>query len=194
MACTIIGVLGKAGAGKSTFAARLVDAHDFAEVGFADPLRRMAAAIDPIVGTMAPVFGGVGAARVHYTQAVERLGYAGAKRTFPEMRRFLQRLGTEAGREHLGPDVWVDAAMHTVRSLPGPVVMADVRFPNEADAILRSGGTLMRVIRPGLPDTGDHPSEVALDDFPVTFTLINEGTPEDLHYAADMIAARVEPC
>jgi hypothetical protein len=46
-------------------------------------------------------------------------------------RRLLQELGVGA-RDVLGADVWVDALM---RDLPGRVVITDVRFPNEVEAI-----------------------------------------------------------
>src|SRR5690606_41986577 len=54
------------------------------------------------------------------------------------------------------------------------VVVPDVRFPNEVDAIRRAGGTVLQVVRPGRPDDGDrHASETALDGIAFNHTICN---------------------
>src|SRR5690606_25312219 len=55
------------------------------------------------------------------------------------------------------------------------VVVPDVRYPNEVDAIRRAGGTVIQVVRPGRPDDGDrHASETALDGIVFAATIIND--------------------
>lgn len=78
-------------------------------------------------------------------------------------RKMLQILGTDLIRNQLCENTWVNATMvdytHTSKW-----VITDVRFPNEAFAILDKKGILIRVDR----DTGildNHESETALDDF-----------------------------
>jgi len=176
----LIGVSGRKRHGKDTFAARLVEHHGFTRVAFADPMRQMALALDPIISE-----------GWRLSALVEAFGWEEAKAN-PEVRRTLQRLGTEAGRGVLGDGIWVDTAMRHARKLGGRVAFTDCRFPNEADAIRDAGGQVIRVNRPAFPDDGDpHPSETALDRYPFDDLVLNDGTVDDLHAIADSIAAEL---
>ena len=66
--------------------------------------------------------------------------------------------------------------------------MADVRFPNEAEAITSAGGILVRVVRPGHETADAHPSETAMDGYPVHVQVVNDGSLEQLWAAADWVA------
>ena len=173
----LIGVTGRARAGKDSFAARLVEAHGFTRVAFADPIRDFALTLDPLVDG-------------HYrlSEIVRSLGWDVAKESIPEVRRTLQRLGTEAGRNVLGDRVWIDAALGKIDAVDGPVVVTDVRFPNEAEAITSAGGILVRVVRPGHETADAHPSETAMDGYPVHVQVVNDGSLEQLWAAADWVA------
>lgn len=93
------------------------------------------------------------------------------------VREFLQKLGT-AVRKEIDPDFWVKALFNTYHK--GNVIIADVRFPNEAEAIKERGGILIRIERPGA-GAGEHVSETALDDYTGWNIIIdNVGTLEDL--------------
>lgn len=98
----------------------------------------------------------------------------------PTPRLILQRLGTEGVRDVIHPNAWVNAAMAGY-SEDKNVVFTDMRFPNELNAVASRGGITIRVVR-GDGDTGDHPSEVALDDYFDSFDYIlwNNGSVEDL--------------
>jgi hypothetical protein len=108
-------------------------------------------------------------------------------------RHLMQTLGTEWGRQTVHPDFWVAIAANKIeRTLASGfksgtnykllALFDDVRFANEA-AMLRSyGGVILRVER---PDTAK-PAEIAAHaseemDFAADVTLVNDGTPEDLH-------------
>jgi len=173
----LIGVSGRKRHGKDTFAARLVEHHGFTRVAFADPMREMALTLDPIISE-----------GWRLSELVEAFGWEEAKAN-PEVRRTLQRLGTEAGRGVLGESIWVDTAMRHARHLGGHIVFTDCRFPNEAQAVRAAGGLVVRVSRPGFVDDGDtHSSESALDNYPFDHIVLNDGTIEDLHAIADRIA------
>lgn len=81
-------------------------------------------------------------------------------------RLILQLLGTECGREIIHPNIWVNVTMNTVakNQLPGAII-TDVRFPNEAEAIKKAGGILIRVERVDMESSDNHPSETSLDDY-----------------------------
>jgi hypothetical protein len=92
----------------------------------------------------------------------------------------MQRMGTEVGRNMFGQNFWVDMA---INNLPdgSKAVFADVRFPNEADAIKALGGEVWRVMRTGVGPANDHISEHALNDYHgFEHLLSNDGSLEDL--------------
>lgn len=49
--------------------------------------------------------------------------------------------------------------------IPPNWIITDVRFPNEAEAIKKRSGIIIRVNRPGMPEGDNHPSETSLDDY-----------------------------
>ena len=136
MASRVIGITGHARNGKDTAGGLLVSEYGFTRVALADAVRSMALAIDPYVSG--------GNIRLHHM--VNNLGWEESKKA-PEVRRLLQAIGTEGVRDHIGDDSWIRAAKSTIDKTPGPVVVTDVRFPNEADAIHAWGGDLWRVVR-----------------------------------------------
>lgn len=178
-----IGLVGPARSGKSTVAGYLRDRHGFVVVGFADALKDAALALDPIIEVPADhVF--------RLSDLVKRFGWEDAKDSFPEVRRILQRLGDEAGRRVHGEDTWVNIAKRRIRTarLCGyPVVVPDVRYPNEADALIRMGFDIVRLDRPGHVSAADssHASERLLSEIRPDYHVSNHGTVDDL-------AARIE--
>jgi hypothetical protein len=115
-------------------------------------------------------------------------------------RQFLQNLGTEAMRDGLHTNVWVNALFADYKGIitePAKFggtaigeypnwVITDMRFPNEMDAVKQREGITIRVVRDyalrGGPEDpkNQHPSETALDDSHFDYEIINDGTIEDL--------------
>jgi len=109
------------------------------------------------------------------------------------VREFLQKLGTEAMRNGLHTNVWVNAlfADYKMSYIQHPDIeyvdhkaypnwiITDMRFPNELEAVIKKGGITIRVVRPGTV-TGEHPSETALDNTTFDYEIINDGTMEEL--------------
>ena len=101
-------------------------------------------------------------------------------------RQFLQELGTEAMRNGLHSNVWVNALFADYRLWSNGKkdwypnwIITDMRFPNEMEAIVKKSGITIRVVRPGTAQ-GTHPSEIALDGSIMHYEIINDGTIEDL--------------
>lgn len=96
----------------------------------------------------------------------------------------LQKVGTNLFRDGFDEDFWVKSAVKKINKLRR-VVISDVRFPNEVEAIHDLGGIVIRVDRPNRPDTGrdpNHPSETALDGIEYYDSLIlNDGTLSEYH-------------
>lgn len=143
MTGALVGVMGAAGAGKSTVAAGLVDRWGFRRVRLADGIKRMLRALD------------VGDEHVDGSRKLDPHPLLCGR----SARHALQTLGTEWGRRLIGEDVWVlqlVAAVETARALDpdARIVVDDVRFPNETAAIRRLGGTLALVRRPEAEPAG----------------------------------------
>ena len=179
-----IGLTGLARSGKDTAAAWLVEHHGFTRFAFADIMKDAVYTLDPLVEVSDPA--DLGGLHMHarLSQVVDTYGWEGAK-DYPDVRRLLQRFGTEMGRGLFGEDFWVDLMAHRVAQAdpPGGIVFTDVRFANEADKVCNHfGGYVVRIVRPsveGLPgETGRHASEAL--DLEADITIINDGTPDDL--------------
>ena len=115
-------------------------------------------------------------------------------------RKLLQLLGTEAGRQIIHPNIWVNALfadykgkyLSATDDMKNPVemcfpnwIITDVRFPNEVQAIKDRGGIVIRVNRHdenGMPHKtlNNHSSETALDNYNFDYVIENEGSIEEL--------------
>jgi hypothetical protein len=84
-------------------------------------------------------------------------------------RKLLQDLGM-AGREY-NPDIWV-GFMPPDREL----VIDDVRFKNEFEAIRENGGIVIRIVRDNIKQM-HHVSETESLQVRADFSVVNEGTP-----------------
>lgn len=159
----LIGLHGFPGAGKDSVAKLLAD-YGYARIAFADKMREALLGLNPVV----IVEGGRG---IRLAPLVRAHGWDKLKRSVPEVRGLLQRIGTEAGRNIHGEDVWVRLALSSVWPAD-KVVVSDVRYPNEAAAIHGRGGVVVNVVRPGCGPVNDHASERVL---PCDYTLHNDG-------------------
>ena len=76
-------------------------------------------------------------------------------------REFMQFFGTEVMRK-MHHDVWANACLNKIiKEGSDLAIIADVRFPNEVEAITKAGGKVLRLERNVHED--DHDSETALD-------------------------------
>lgn len=161
----LIGIAGRAGAGKSLVASMIPGA---VVIGFSDPLYAMLSAM---LGIPEPI--------LRCREIKERPVEACPDRTHREL---LQTLGTEWGRELVGDRIWVSLLHRRVMELSNQgvkaVAIADVRFGNEAEYIRARGGEVWRVRRPGTDAPARHRSEA--DDIEADAVIDNSGTVEEL--------------
>ncbi len=171
----VIGIAGHKGSGKDSLGRHFAEAHGYERRAFADPLRAAALVLDPIVYATSDT---------RLSDVVDELGWDRAKEEVPEVRRTLQRLGTDVVRNLVGDRVWIDLLLPVDRR----TVITDVRFPNEVEAVLANRGIVVRVVRPG--HTGDgHASERALDHLELP-EVHNVGTLEELGIAGENVVLR----
>lgn len=176
----VLGLAGRAGAGKTTFASLLQapPASRWVRVSFAEPLKDML--------------------RVGLRLTREQLSDPVLKETIDPRygvtpRHLMQTLGTEWGRTHVRSDLWVTICVNTVQEhlhAGRNVVVDDVRYPEECDVIRKLGGVVVWVhkqetppavvcghptvpVSAFLPPTGAHSSEVSMDPTKCDCMLIN---------------------
>lgn len=183
-----VALIGRSRAGKDTVAERLICFHGYTRVALADPLKAMALDVDPVVGL--ELLGVNAPVPLHLADAVDRYGWERVKDQFPEARRFLQRLGSEGVRDHVDPEFWIRRCLRNLAEADRPVVVTDVRFPNEADAFRREGFELWFIDR-GAP-AGDHASE-AMGPEHADRVIPNFGGFDLLHHHTDMAAGGFPP-
>lgn len=100
------------------------------------------------------------------------------------VREFLQKLGTEAMRNGLHEDVWVNKLMKEYDSLNKLIkhkpknmfprwIITDTRFPNEYAALKEKEALFIKIERPGL-ELNNHPSETSLDNHEFDCVINND--------------------
>ncbi len=162
----LVGLVGRAGAGKTTVAEYLEHEHAFHHLALAGPIFSMLA----VLFDHADVPTGYLTER-HLKERTTSLGYS--------YRQLAQSLGTEWARKQLGEDFWLrvaNAELRQARIQGDSVVVSDVRFPNEAQWIVRHGGFLLRVLRepqPGETPANEHESEAYWQQLPAVHELHN---------------------
>jgi hypothetical protein len=176
----LIGLTGAAGVGKDTVADYLVTRYGFEKKSFAEPLKRVLLAQDPIIGMDLYQPG----LMIHLSRALDRYGEDGVKKVYPLYRRYLQRLGTEGIRE-IDPDFWVNAALKDLDTQKGKYVFTDVRFPNEAEVIGDARGVLWEVAGPRRRDTIPHSSESWAGRMNEGYLILNNGSIDKLYNEAE---------
>lgn len=200
----LIGLGGYMTSGKDAVADFLVEHHGYAKVGMSDVLNDALLTMNPWIPVerrwsrklrqfrlfrWLPQW----AKNVRYQDLHDAVGYVAAKRN-PEVRRLLQMLGTDVGRNMISETVWVDIMFHRIEQLRTrtPVVITAMRFRNELKALQEAGGLAAWVYRPGISaptgELGAHQSEndVSEDMFP--HRVDNVGTLEYLRMETRLLA------
>jgi hypothetical protein len=166
----VVGLIGYATAGKDE-AARALIADGWLRVAFADAVREALLELDPLVMSGHKL-----------SELLYRCDFQEAKR-HAEVRRLLQRLGTEAGRNIHGNDCWVQIALRKIEATTANVVLTDVRFPNEAALVRSLGGKLVYIERLGVGPVNGHISDSGIGALKAEcdIAIHNDGTVEALH-------------
>jgi len=192
----VIGLCGYAGSGKDTAAEALVE-QGWLRVAFADPIREMALAIDPYVS--ASTDGTCVVTKHRLSWVLDYVGGWQKAQTWPEVRRLLQRIGTEAGREILGKNIWIQLAYAAMTEAsisddpPAGIVITDLRFKNEYEWLKLVHAIIVRISRPGIGPVNDHQSDRYLANFQVDAEIVNDGSKAKLWSEIRAIANHQEP-
>jgi len=184
MVIDLIGIAGYARSGKDTVAQYVAMRYGHAHVSFADAIRDALVALNPPITVHHPTT--KEKTLMPLELAVFVYGWEDLKHLSPDVRPLLQRFGTEVGRNLWGDDFWINRLFHAVVG-ERRIVISDVRFWNEAQAIRRKGGEVWWVEKPGVTPVNSHRSESDLDNYEFDRLLHNDGTTDFLFDKIDLI-------
>ncbi len=170
-------------AGKDAAAAVLINEYGFKKIALADPVRDLAYAINPIIESGEDEFFLRPATpTIRLRDLIDKFGWDYCKNEYPEVRRLMQAVGTEGGRNLFGENFWVDQLGNRVSDLNSDdsrYVLTDARFRNEGEFVQNNGGTLVWIDRPGLEPDG-HASESGELREIADYIIRNDSTIEEL--------------
>lgn len=182
----ILGLAGRKRVGKNTAADYLTAQYGFVQVSFAEPIRNLLEVMNPIV----PSAGG----HERLLDVLERHGSFDAikeedPRASAEIRKLMQRAGTEWGRATMDGCVWIMALEDYLNrhikgwwNERGPrVAVTDVRFDNEARWVRLNRGRVINIERPAIVSIDGHASEAGIDGNLADYHVFNLGTKEELY-------------
>lgn len=180
----IIGLTGKAGAGKDTIADRLVLNHGFCKVALAAPMKE---ALNRLFGFDPSDWYD----REWKEQPIASIGKS--------PRQLAQTMGTEWGRNAINENLWILLATRKMaevesfhkdtfgQNIPGFVV-PDVRFENEARWIRSRSGIIWHVRRGAALPVAAHLSESGISEAIGDVVIHNNHTIAELTSGVDNIA------
>jgi hypothetical protein len=186
----IIGVTGLIGSGKDTSADHIIKLYKFQKYAFANPIKNVAKILgfkhEEVYGT-----------QEEKMKVNKNWGVSG--------REFMQKFGTDIMRDTLPriiPDmnlgeygnIWLKLFQMHICELQtkcevSKVIISDVRFPDEADAIHSQNGFVIHIVRD--TDTEHkiamHKSETSMSGITPDYVIENHGTVEELYTKIDIV-------
>ena len=153
----IIGICGHKGSGKDYLGAILKEFTGFKVVHFADPIKDI----------LCDLF------KISKDELNELKNSEDSKILGTNMRSILQSFGTDVMQRFCGKRIWVDLVLKEDN-----LIISDVRFQHEVDAILEKGGFVIKLKSNFKED--NHISESGIDKIPDScFKYIFDNTKKD---------------
>ena len=145
----IIGIAGFQGSGKDTIADYLQNIYGFKRDSFAATLKDAVAAV---FGWDRELLEGRTTESRAWREQVDP--WWANRLNMPDLtpRLVLQKWGTEVARKSWHDDIWIASLENKLSKAHNDIVITDVRFPNEIQAVRNAGGVVIRVVR------GDEPA------------------------------------
>lgn len=168
----LLGLTGKAGCGKDTFAGELAK-RGWECYAMADPLKKFC--IDFLGLSHDDVYTQDGKKKYNSFWGVTN-------------REILQRVGTDALRDNFHKGIWIKIAEMYITKIfnnEGHAVITDVRFDNEAEMVERLGGIVVKIERNTAHSSlqnneKQHQSELGIDNSHVAIEVNNNSTIDNM--------------
>lgn len=191
MTYKLIGITGRAGAGKDTAAnqIRFGGKYNMVNVSFASPLKF----------AMMHLLGDFDTHTLNDPVLKNQPSKLVPSKTNREL---MQLLGTEFVRKYFGEDFWLKRMELTLEEAsyddffddsPDIIAITDVRFDNEAQYVRNKGGIILEIVRPNNPFeiATTHASEQGVSANLINYTILNDRTIADLENKVSTIADKI---
>jgi hypothetical protein len=167
----IIGIAGFQGSGKDTIADYLCNIYGFKRDSFAATLKDAVAAV---FGWDRELLEGRTKESRAWRETVD--SWWANRLDMPNLtpRLVLQKWGTEVARTAWHDDTWIASLENKLVKAHNDIVITDVRFPNEIQAVRNAGGIVIRVVRGAEPEWYD----LAVTTNEGTFDHMKQAYPE----------------
>lgn len=209
----IIGVCGLMGSGKNTVADYLIERYGFQQESFAGALKD---AVSVIFGWDREMLEGLTDESRQWREQTDSWWANRLNIPYLTPRWVLQQWGTNVLRDHFHDDIWIASVEKRLTNTTSRVIITDMRFPNEFQALRRLGAVTIRVKRGDDPDwfraarqmehlpaispehrglmkiikdSGVHESEWKWASQKVDYVIQNDSSLEDLQTEADRVFA-----
>lgn len=177
----IIGVSGRKSSGKDTICDFFVKSERFKKLALATPLKELCSKVfdiemkyfddEKLKEQELPYFVTV---EYHHINKIQRIvaedwgfdvdyiaqhsfiDFVGME--FKTPRQMLQTIGTDMLRTNIRDDIWIVLLFTKIKELSCDIVVSDVRFKNEREALKKAGASLI-LIKRGLDNKDGHKSE-----------------------------------
>lgn len=169
---TLIGVYGDSRCGKDSVANILVEHLGFEKRSLATPIREALLHMDPQIYTANQGYWNSKTYTLSEILTSCDNDWDRVKKLCPDVVDLMINLGQHM--RTISPRIWLDACLAKPYNR---LVIPDVRQPNEYDEIIRRGGVVWNVKRPGTVPRG---MDRLLEDKHFDVTLYNNGTIEEL--------------
>lgn len=179
----IIGITGAAGSGKDTLASHLVERHGYVRYSCADPIKDM---LNARFGWKPEYWDD----RTWKERPARQHGANQTGLLFESFspRSWAQWLGTEVGRTLAGPDVWINMLLAKAYGAGHRrIVIPDIRFDNEAEAVIGHTGVVWKIVRSNIEPVASHVSEQGVSGRLIDEVIYNDGEPTNMFLDADHV-------
>lgn len=160
----VIGITGSKGSGKTLIAKYLQEHYDFETYALADPIKQ---GLQTMLGIDPRMLGSGDKSQIE-------------PNTGKTYRKLLTSLGTDWGRDMIHPEVWIQQGNKRIAETIGKngrLVIEDIRFDNEAEAVIERGGLILKILSNRKGEQGEHhKSEKGISNDLVDHVVINNET------------------
>lgn len=173
----IIGLTGKKGHGKDTFADYLVENYGFIKLSFAEPLKKVCKEL--FLLTDEQLYDSIEKEKID-----ERWGKS--------PRQIMQIIGTDILRKHYDEKIWVNLLLHKLEHYKDKnIVICDIRHPNELETVMSFNNIekvkIFRIERDNCKIIDSHITEnFILDDHDIK-TIKNNDSLENFYKKIDKL-------
>lgn len=175
----LIGICGQKGAGKDTLGDYIIEKYGYSQYAFANPLKKIIKELFDLSDEQ--LFGSLKETVDPRWNTTPRIlmQYIGTELFRNQLKKLIPELSCE--------NLWI-RKFHDwySKQADNNVIISDIRFIDEFDAVKQNGGLIIKVTR-DLEYSDDHISEQFFQTVEPNYTVENNGTMEELYIQIDDI-------